>query len=162
MKTSALRLLESRHLPYTLHSYTAEDGLLDGLSVARKLGISPGDLYKTLLLENKNHQIFVFLIPSDQELDLKKAARFLGEKSLHLVSIGDIKPLSGYEKGGCSPLGMKKNFPTYIEGEALQKSAIFVSAGKIGLTLEISPKVLEELLPLKTFTLFFKSQEEGF
>lgn len=148
MKTPATRLLDSKKRNYRPLYYSVEDGHVDGLSVASKLQIPPNLLYKTLVLESKSFKNYVFLVPSDKELNLKQAAKFLKEKSLDLLPLSRLKSLTGYEKGGCSPLAMKKNLPTFIYKEAKNQKLIYVSGGKLGLSLEIPPKLLEEFLDL--------------
>lgn len=148
MKTPATRLLDSKRMDYKPLLYPVDDGLIDGLSVASKLKIPPNLLYKTLVLEAKSKKNYVFLVPSDKELDLKQAAKLLKEKSLGLLPLSKLKGLTGYDKGGCSPLAMKKSLPTFIYKEAKDQKSIYVSGGKIGLSLEISPELLEKFLDL--------------
>lgn len=148
MKTPALRLLDQKKIPYTAHHYEIEDGLLDGKSVVNKLGVDEDTLYKTLVLQSAEKKIFVFLVPVSKELDLKKAASFLQVKKLHLLPLKELKPLTGYEKGGCSSLAMKKTYPVYLDEEAKEKKAIYINGGAIGVSIELSPKDLESLVDL--------------
>ena len=148
MKTPALRLLDQKKIPYTAHHYEIQDGLLDGKSVVKKLGIDEDTLYKTLVLQSAEKKIFVVLVPVSKELDLKKAACFLQVKKLNLLPLKELKPLTGYEKGGCSPLAMKKAYPVYLDEVAKNKTTIYVNGGAIGISIELSPKDLERVVDL--------------
>lgn len=148
MKTPALRLLDQKKIKYVLHHYSIDDGLLDGKSVAKKLGVTEEDLFKTLVFQTAEHKALVFLVPVSEELDLKKAAALLGTKKLSLLPLQELKPLTGYEKGGCSPLAMKKPLPVYLSQEVKGKDTLLINGGALGLSIQLSPTELEELLDL--------------
>ncbi|MET3575715.1 Cys-tRNA(Pro) deacylase [Bhargavaea ullalensis] len=141
-KTNAARQLDRMKADYELIEYAVDDGLNDGVSVAQKTDQDPHVVYKTLVSTAGTGKYFVFVIPVEKELDLKKAAKAAGEKKIDMLHLKDLTDVTGYVRGGCSPLGMKKAFPTYIDesGEGLPK--IVVSAGKRGLQMKLDPKVL--------------------
>jgi len=141
-KTNALRLLETAGIQHFIREYDVSDGKIDGTSVARKIGQEPGRVFKTLVTEGKNTGINVFVIPVEFELDLKKAASAAGDKYVAMIKSRDLEPITGYIHGGCSPVGMKKAFPTFIEETAMLCETINVSAGKIGLQMELAPEDL--------------------
>ena len=145
-KTNALRLLESGAVDFTVYTYEVEDGLIDAKSMARKIGRSQDEVFKTLVAESPAHEHFVFVIPAAGELDLKKAARISAQKSIALIPQTQLFPLTGYIHGGCSPVGMKKLFPTFIDETALIFDTICVSGGRIGLTLCLNPETLCEFI----------------
>ena len=134
-KTNAMRMLERAKIPYEMHTYDHSDGQIDGISVARKVGLDPDTVFKTLVTRGASREIYVFVLPVAKELDLKKAARSVGEKSIELV----INKLTGYIRGGCSPVGMKKAYPTVIDASAQGFPAITVSGGRIGSQVTLSP-----------------------
>ena len=138
-KTNVLRLLDNASIPYRAIEYSAEDGRIDALSIAEKTGIPPEQCFKTLVTENPAHDHFVFVMPATSGLDLKKAARVSGSKSIAMILQKTLLPLTGYVHGGCSPVGMKKLFPTFIEETAQLYDEIGVSGGRIGLTVVINP-----------------------
>lgn len=140
VKTNAMRMLDRAKIAYTLHTYSPDDGI-DGISVARKLGQPEERVYKTLVTKGKSTH-FVFVIPVAAELDLKAAAKAVGEKAVEMIAVKDINKVTGYIRGGCSPVGMKKPFLTVIDESAKPLPAIFVSGGRIGLQMEIDPTVL--------------------
>lgn len=142
LKTNAIRILEREKIPCTLHSYDAADGHIDGLSVAQKTGQDPARVYKTLVTRGHSGGHYVFVIPVDRELDLKKAARVVGEKSVEMLPVADLLKTTGYIRGGCSPIGMKKLFPTVFHQEATEQPYILVSAGKIGFQIQASAQDL--------------------
>lgn len=138
-KTNAARMLDKEDISYELLYYSTEDGKVDGVSVAAKIG-SPAELvYKTLVAVGASKQSYVFVIPVAEELDLKKAAKAASEKKIEMAPVKDILALTGYVRGGCSPVGMKKPFPTFVSAEAEKLSEMIVSAGKIGMQLKLSP-----------------------
>jgi len=145
-KTNAMRIIETVGIAYTMHSYEAGDGAIDGHAVAAKIGLSPSQVYKTLVTKGTGRDLFVFVIPVDAELDLKKAARTVGEKSVEMIHVADINRLTGYIRGGCSPVGMKKQYVTVIHQAALEQPTITVSAGRIGLQVEVAPRDLAGLV----------------
>ena len=144
--TNALRLLENAGIPFKALEYSAEDGRIDALSIAEKTGLPPDQCFKTLVTENPAHEHFVFVMPATTGLDLKKAARASGSKSIAMILQKTLLPLTGYSHGGCSPVGMKKLFPTFIEETAQLYDKIGVSGGRIGLTLVLDPLKLAEFL----------------
>ncbi|SIT70206.1 Cys-tRNA(Pro) deacylase [Edaphobacillus lindanitolerans] len=141
-KTNAARQLDRMKADYELIEYAVEDGLNDGISVAEKTGQDPRLVYKTLVSTSGAGKYFVFVIPVEKELDLKKAAKAAGEKRIEMLHLKDLTDVTGYVRGGCSPLGMKKPFPTFIDdsGKALER--MVVSAGRRGLQMKLEPKVL--------------------
>ncbi|MGB6406007.1 MAG: Cys-tRNA(Pro) deacylase [Planococcus donghaensis] len=141
-KTNAARMLDKEKIPYELLHYSVEDGKVDGVSVAGKIGYPPELVYKTLVASGASKQAYVFVIPVAEELDLKKAAKAAGEKKIEMIPVKDILSLTGYVRGGCSPVGMKKPFPTFVSAEAEQLSELIVSAGKIGMQIKLSPTEL--------------------
>jgi Cys-tRNA(Pro)/Cys-tRNA(Cys) deacylase len=144
-KTNAMRLLDAAKMEYSSLAYDSKDGKIDGVSVAGKIGRDPKQVYKTLVAQaGKN--VYVFIIPVEAELDLKKAAKAAGEKKVEMIPVKDIQKLTGYIRGGCSPVGMKKLYPTFIDSQAEQLESIIVSGGKIGLQIELAPERLKELI----------------
>ena len=142
-KTNAMRLLDSEKIPYTVRQYP-EDGPVAAVDVAAFLGQPADKLFKTLVTTDGNHGYYVFCLPGDHELDLKKAAKAAGVKKIEMLKQKDLLPLTGYIHGGCSPVGMKKQFPTMVDSSALQWDTIYVSGGKIGLQMEVNPRDLEK------------------
>jgi len=142
-KTNVMRVLEQRAIPYTPHAYPHEEGIaVDGVTVARSLGQDPECVFKTLVARGASKGIYVFCIPVAENLDLKKAARAVGEKSIEMVAVKEINALTGYVRGGCSPVGMKKQYPTVFHETAEIVDTIMVSAGKIGYQVELAPDAL--------------------
>lgn len=137
-KTNAMRILDKEKIDYTMMTYDADDGKIDGISVAHKIGREAGVVYKTLISQGSSKSYYVFVIPVEAELDLKKAAKAVGEKKIEMVPVKDILAISGYIRGGCSPIGMKKPFPTYIENQAQSLDTIIVSGGQIGVQIELN------------------------
>ncbi|WP_150267861.1 Cys-tRNA(Pro) deacylase [Paenibacillus tepidiphilus] len=138
VKTNALRLLEASGAKVKVHSYDNEDGAIHGTAVAEKIGLPPETVFKTLVAHSGAH-LYVFVIPVGEELDLKKAAKAAGEKKIEMLPMKDLLKYTGYVRGGCSPVGMKKLYPTFIEESAELQDTIAVSAGKIGLQMEVAP-----------------------
>ncbi|MGN7300246.1 Cys-tRNA(Pro) deacylase [Ferdinandcohnia sp. SAFN-114] len=136
-KTNAMRILDSKKIPYEIYTYESNDGKIDGVSVAKKVGIDPKLVYKTLVAHSNTKDIFVFVIPVEEELDLKKAATVSGVKKVEMIPVKDIQKHTGYIRGGCSPIGMKKTYSTFIDEHANDLDRIVVSAGKIGVQVEI-------------------------
>ena len=143
-KTNAMRILDSAKIEYTAHHYESNDGLIDAVSVAKKMGEDVSLVYKTLVTASPSKNYYVFVIPAAAELDLKAAAKSVGEKSVEMIKVSDINKVTGYIRGGCSPVGMKKNYKTVIDISAKELCKFFVSAGKIGYQLEISPSELKK------------------
>ena len=146
-KTNAIRYLEQRKLPFRIHTY---EGVVSGADVAAALGENPAHVYKTLVTVGKSGGHYVFLIPVLEELDLKKAADAVGEKYVEMLKAKDLLPLTGYIHGGCSPIGMKKPFPTFIDADVTGHETILFSGGRIGLQIETSPAVLLQVVPYRT------------
>ena len=134
-KTNAMRILERGKAEYKVHEY--EGGALSGVEVAATMGEDADSVYKTLVTVGSPRKYYVFVIPAAAELDLKKAAKAAGEKSVEMIAQRELFPLTGYVHGGCSPLGMKKAFPTFFHTQA-QGQTIFVSGGKVGVQIEVS------------------------
>lgn len=137
-KTNVMRVLESQRIPYACHTYDP-DPSLTGAQIALLLGEPADHVFKTLVTRGKSLRIYVFVIPVEAELDLKKAARVAGEKSVEMIPQKELLPLTGYVHGGCSPIGMKKAFPTRIHATAEGLDRIYVSAGRVGAQIELSP-----------------------
>ena len=144
-KTNVMRVLEQKKIKYTPHSYPHGDEAVDGLSVAALIGEDPAKIFKTLVTRGASKGIYVFVIPVGDELDLKKAAKAVGEKSIDMIHVSEINALTGSIRGGCSPIGMKKQYSTTYDESALDKDTIIVSAGKIGYQVELEPQALMQL-----------------
>ena len=150
-KTNVMRVLDQKKIPYTPHAYPHGDGEApDGVTVARSRGQDPERVFKTLVTRGASGGYYVFDIPVTDTLDLKKAAKAVGEKSIAMLHSRELLPLTGYVHGGCSPVGMKKQFPTVFHETALLYGTICVSAGKIGHQVECDPNALIALLRAKT------------
>lgn len=145
-KTNVMRILDQKKVPYQAHCYADTDAI-SGPEIAQVLGQDPARVFKTLVTvgHSKNH--YVFVIPVCRELDLKKAAKAVGEKSIEMLKSKDLLPLTGYIHGGCSSIGMKKFFPTTFDTTAQDFETIYFSAGKIGYQVELSLKDLEKVIP---------------
>ncbi|MDR2007185.1 MAG: Cys-tRNA(Pro) deacylase [Acidaminococcales bacterium] len=144
-KTNAVRLLAAAGIRFTVHEYDISDGKVSGVAVAVKLGREPERVFKTLVAEGKSTGLNVFLIPGNTELDLKKAARAAGDKYIEMIKARELEQRTGYVHGGCSPAGMKKRFPTFIDETAALYDAIFVSGGRPGLQVELAPADLARI-----------------
>ena len=142
VKTNVMRVLEQHKIAYIAHEYDHGKEAVDGATVARLLGQNPEQVFKTLVARGKSGSFHVFVIPVERELDLKKAAKAAGEKSVELVHVRELLALTGYVRGGCSPVGMKKAFPTVFDESASAQPTIMVSAGKIGYQIECAPAAL--------------------
>ena len=139
-KTNAMRILEREKVPYTAHEYAHEEGVaVDGVTVAASMGEDPACVYKTLVTQGASKNYFVFVIPVAAELDLKAAARSVGEKSVAMIHVADINKVTGYIRGGCSPVGMKKQFVTVYDESCLAQQTMLVSGGRIGTQIECAP-----------------------
>ncbi len=147
-KTNVMRLLEQKKLPYEMRTYADTDAV-SGIEVATVLGQDPACVFKTLVTQGASKQYHVFMIPVAEELDLKKAAKAVGEKSIAMIKSKELLPLTGYIHGGCSPIGMKKRFPTVIHESANNFERIFFSAGKIGYQVYAAPEVVSEFVDMK-------------
>ena len=138
-KTNVMRALERAKITYTPHYYDASDGLIDGVSVAKKVNLPSEAVFKTLVTRGHGGSVLVFVIPVQKELDLKKAARAAAVKSVEMLRQSELLPMTGYVHGGCSPIGMKKRFPTFVDMSAGDLQAMAVSAGRIGAQVELAP-----------------------
>lgn len=138
-KTNAVRFLDQQDVTYQLFEYEVTDGKIDGVSVAQKIGQPVEKVFKTLVATAGPGKAFVFLVPVAQELNLKEAAKAAGAKKIEMLPVKDLLGLTGYVRGGCSPLGMKKLFPTFIDETAQSLDTIIVSAGKIGMQIHLKP-----------------------
>ena len=143
-KTNVMRLLDGKKISYESHSY-AQDATLSGEEIASILGENADRVFKTLVTVGKTGEHYVFVIPVKAELDLKKAAKACGEKSIAMIKQKELLPITGYVHGGCSPIGMKKQFRTFLHETAMSFDVIFVSAGKVGFQIEIATADLIEV-----------------
>lgn len=146
-KTNAMRILDQKKIPYGMNSYDSSDGKIDGISVAEKIGKDPALVYKTLVCQGGSGSYYVFVIPVAEELDLKKSARAAGEKKIEMIPVKDIQKVTGYIRGGCSPVGMKKEYRTFLDSSAEALDDIIVSGGRIGTQIEL--KVVDLLMAVK-------------
>lgn len=149
-KTNVMRLLDQKKISYVPHTYEHGEQAPDGVTVARSLGQDPAAVFKTLVTRGVSGGYYVFPIPVAATLDLKKAARAVGEKSVAMLPAKELLPLTGYIHGGCSPVGMKKQFPTVFHESCLDQNTICVSAGKVGYQVEAAPADLIALVRGKT------------
>ena len=143
-KTNVMRILDQKKIEYTMHDYS-ESGAIAGDDVAKTLGEKPEEVFKTLVTVGKTKQHYVFLVPVCKELNLKKAAKAVGEKNIEMIKAKELLPLTGYVHGGCSPIGMKKAFPTTIDVSAKTLEKIYFSAGKIGFQVEVKVSDLDKI-----------------
>ena len=150
-KTNAMRILEREKVAYTAHEYPHEEGVaVDGVTVAKSMGFDPAQVFKTLVVRGASGQYYVFDVPVAESLDLKKAAKAVGEKSIEMVHVSEINALTGYIRGGCSPVGMRKHYTTTYDASALAQDTMIVSAGKIGFQVELEPQALIRITQGKT------------
>lgn len=146
-KTNVMRMLEQKKIKYLAHEYPHEDGIcVEGNVVASLLGQDPQRVFKTLVCVDNTKHYHVCVVPVEYELDLKKAAKAAGVKSLDMIAVKELLPLTGYVRGGCSPIGMKKVFPTLVHKTALNYDNIIFSGGKIGIQVEMNPNDLSKLI----------------
>ena len=148
-KTNVMRVLDGKKITYTSHSYKP-DATMSGEEIAKILGEDTSKVFKTLVTQGKSGAYYVFVVPVEEELDLKKAASAAGEKSVAMIKQKELLPLTGYVHGGCSPIGMKKQFPTFIHETAVLFDKVFVSAGKVGYQIELAPQDLIAVVRCKT------------
>lgn len=142
VKTNAMRILDKMKVDYNIINYSVEDGKIDGISVSEKIGRDTKFVYKTLVLQGNSKNLYIFILPVKEEIDLKKAASIASEKNIEMIAVKDILKFTGYIRGGCSPIGMKKDYKTFIHKSALEIENIIVSAGKIGTQMEIETSKL--------------------
>ena len=141
IKTNAMRILDRQKIPYSIIQYECEE-FIDGVHVAEQTGVPVEQSFKTIVMRGKSGQYYVFVLPAASEADLKAAAKAVGEKSIELLHVKEITAVTGYVRGGCSPLGMKKQFPTVLHESAAAFDTIYVSGGRIGTTISVSPDAL--------------------
>lgn len=158
-KTNVMRILEQKKIPYQSYCYVST-GAVSGTEVAKALGEDPSRVFKTLVTVGKSGNHYVFVIPVEKELDLKKGAKAVGEKSIEMIKAKELLPLTGYIHGGCSPIGMKKFFKTTIDQSVEDCPTFFFSAGKVGYQVEVAPKDLARLIVYQTCALTAE-QEAG-
>ena len=144
-KTNAVRILDRNKIKYELINYECDE-FIDGLHTAEATGAPVEQSFKTLVMQGRSKKYYVFVIPIAQEVDLKAAARAVGEKSVEMIHVKDLTSITGYVRGGCSPLGMKKAFPTIIDASAEQYEDIYVSGGRIGTSIRLDPKDLAQVV----------------
>lgn len=140
-KTNAMRFLEKNKIPYEENTYECDE-FIDGVTVAEALGQPTDRTFKTLVAHGKSGSYYCFLIPVDKELDLKKAAKSVGEKSVELLHVKDLTAVTGYVRGGCTPIGMKKQFMTVVNDTAEALDEFYISGGRIGVQIKVSPRAL--------------------
>lgn len=148
-KTNAVRLLDQQKMAYNLMEYDVSDNHIDGLSVVKKIGHPITSVYKTLVTTAGPGKLYVFVIPVSEELDLKACAKVAGEKKIEMFHVKDLLGATGYIRGGCSPVGMKKLYPTFIDEAATSLEYIIVSAGKIGMQIQLNPIDLQKVTNAK-------------
>ena len=141
-KTNAMRMLDREKIPYNVHTYDNSDGKIDGPSVAAKIDHDPKRVWKTLVTKGSSGGYFVFVLPVELDLDLKKAAKAVGEKSVSMIRVDEINKVTGYIRGGCSPVGMKKLYPTVFDRRVEGLPTVVVSGGRIGTQIEVEPDAL--------------------
>ncbi|MFT8871540.1 MAG: Cys-tRNA(Pro) deacylase [Sporolactobacillus sp.] len=142
VKTNAMRFLDREKMSYAVQTYSIEDGLIDGLSVAEKCGEDPAYVFKTLVTRGHSGALYVYVIPVAEELDLKKAAAAVGEKKVDMLAVKELLVNTGYVRGGCSPIGMKKHYHTVIDDAARTLDHMVVSGGKKGVQISLAPDAL--------------------
>ena len=148
-KTNAMRILDSNKIDYNMYTYEVDDNHIDGISVAHKLNQDENMVFKTLVSQGASKNFYVFVIPGAESLDMKKAAKAAGEKNVEMIHVKDINKVTGYIRGGCSPVGMKKLYPTFVHESAMNLEKIIVSGGKIGFQIELKPKDLQKTIGFK-------------
>ena len=146
VKTNAMRILDSNKVEYDVITYDNKDGKIDGISVAEKIQRVPEIVFKTLVTQGNSRELYVFVIPVAEELDLKKSAKACGEKKVEMIHVKDINKFTGYIRGGCSPIGMKKRYKTFIHSTAKNLDKIVISGGKIGFQIEIKSEDLIDVI----------------
>ena len=149
-KTNVMRILDKSKIKYTAHSYPCGDTAPSGSEVAAFLGKNPDEVYKTLVTRGNSKQYYVFVIPVEAHLNLKEAAKSVGEKSVEMIKQSELLPLTGYVHGGCSPIGMKKRFKTVFQSDVETLDTVTLSAGKVGYQIEIEPKTIISLVGAST------------
>ena len=145
IKTNVMRLLEKEQIPYLAHEYPHGKDAVDGETVAALLGQDVQTVFKTLVTRGADQNIYVFVIPVNRELDLKKAAKAAGVKSVAMLHVSELTKVTGYMRGGCSPIGMKKKYPTFFDESGKEQQRMIVSAGKIGYQIDLAPEALAQV-----------------
>lgn len=158
VKTNAMRMLDRQKIPYQLNTYECGE-LIDGVTIADQLGQSYDMSFKTLVMIGKSRQYYVFALPVDKEVDMKKAAKAVGEKSVEMLPVKDINKVTGYIRGGCTPIGMKKQFPTVIDESAADLPEMIVSGGRLGEQIILKPEDLLKVTGGKFADIIRKEQE---
>lgn len=148
-KTNAMRILDAKKIQYNMYTYEVDDNHIDGISVAQQLGQDENIVFKTLVAQGASKNYYVFVIPVAESLDMKKAAKSAGEKSVEMIHVKDINKVTGYVRGGCSPVGMKKLYTTFVHESGQNLDRIIVSGGKIGFQIELKPEDLQETINFK-------------
>lgn len=138
-KTNVMRILDTKKITYQHYEYDGITGMQSGVTVANTIGKNPSTVYKTLVTSGRAGTHYVFVLPVNRELDLKKAARAVGEKKIEMIAVKDIEPTTGYVKGGCSPVGMKRAYPTVFDASAQKLTTVIFNGGKIGTQVEMAP-----------------------
>ncbi len=156
IKTNAMRILETQKITYEMHTYECDE-FIDGIQIADMLGLPYEKVYKTLVTQGNSKNYYVFVIPIAEELDMKKAAKSVGEKSVAMLHVKDINAVTGYIRGGCTAIGMKKQYITRIAEEAALLEKIIVSGGKLGVQLELSPADLAKASRAEFADIIFKA-----
>ncbi|HEY5524927.1 MAG TPA: Cys-tRNA(Pro) deacylase [Clostridium sp.] len=146
IKTNAMRILDKRNVEYNIITYDVKDNNIDGISVAKKIGREEKYVYKTLVAHGISKGIYIIVIPVREEIDFKKAAKVTNEKRVEMLDLLDLQKYTGYIRGGCSPIGMKKQYKTFIDKSALEVDTIIVSAGKVGFQVEINANLLKNIV----------------
>ena len=146
VKTNAMRILDSHKINYKIWSYKIVDDHVDGVEIAHQIGRDVKEVFKTLVAKGTSKNIYVYVIPVNESLDLKKAAKVAGEKNIDMIPVKDINKFTGYIRGGCSPIGMKKQYNTFVNESARELERIIVSAGKIGYQIELHPVDLQNIV----------------
>ncbi|MCR5228798.1 MAG: Cys-tRNA(Pro) deacylase [Solobacterium sp.] len=152
-KTNALRILDTAGISYKIHTYETDDGMIDAVSVAQKCGEDPEQVFKTLVTEGNDRNYYVFVIPGNQKLDLKACARAAGVRSVEMIPQKELFKTTGYIHGGCSPVGMKKKFVTIFDETVILFDTVMVSAGRVGMQMEVNPEDLLAVTEGKTAAL---------
>lgn len=148
-KTNAMRILDSKKIEYNIYTYEVDDNHIDGIRVAHKLNQDENMVFKTLVAQGSSKNFYVFVIPVAESLDMKKAAKVSGEKNIEMIHVKDINKVTGYIRGGCSPVGMKKLYSTFVHESGKNLEKIIVSGGKIGFQIELSPSDLQDVVKFK-------------
>ena len=158
-KTNAMRILDSKKIEYNMYTYEVDENHIDGISVAQKLNQDEKMVFKTLVAQGASKNFYVFVIPVAESLDMKKAAKSVGEKSVEMIHVKDINSITGYIRGGCTPLGMKKQFPTVVDSSAEKYDKIIISGGRIGSQIILNPQDLVKVVRGKFDNIVAQHQE---